>query len=110
MGAGPVKTDTTAFREAMKKNGIGLDGPSSLSWDPINLIVEAYKKVGIAASPAKLYATIAGVRSVAGINGFYDFVTTPGRGLTSKDTVVLQWSAVRKDFIPISTAGGSAKL
>ena len=110
MLGGPVKERISSFRAAMRKNGVGLDGPSALSWDPIELIVGAYRKNGAKATPATLYASIAALRGVPGINGFYDFVTTPGRGLTVKDAVVLQWSGTRTAFVPISTAGGAAKL
>lgn len=110
MGAGPVKDDVTVYRAALAKAGVGTDGPSSLPWDAVMLILGAYGKYDFAPTSTNVRDFIAGSRNVAGINGYYDFPSTPGRGLTSKDTVVLRWDAGRKDFDPISTAGGAAVL
>jgi branched-chain amino acid transport system substrate-binding protein len=110
MHGGPVKDAITVYRAAMKRRNVGLDGPASLAWDPIELIRGAYRKAGTAASPQKLYVNIAGARNIAGISGYYDFVTTPGRGLTSKDSVVIRWDPKLADFVPVSTAGGAAPL
>jgi len=108
MGAGPVKDDTAVFRSAMARGGVGTDGPSSLPWDAVMFITGAYRKYDFAPTSTNVRDYIASMRNVAGINGYYDFITTPGRGLTSKDTVVLRWDGARKDFAPISTAGGTA--
>jgi branched-chain amino acid transport system substrate-binding protein len=110
MGAGPVKTKAGAFRTAMDRAGLGTDGPDSLAWDPAMFIVDAYRASGDAPTPTSVRNYIAGLHNVAGICGYYDFPATPGRGLTAKDTVVLRWDGVKKAFIPISTAGGEARL
>ncbi len=111
MQGGPVKEKVAQFRAAMAQAGLAGDyGPASLPWDPGMFIIAAYRKYGASMTPANLKDYIANVRNVPGICGFYDFITTPGRGLSSKDTVVLRWDGGRKDFIPISTAGGTAVL
>jgi len=110
MGGGPVKDKVTAFRNAMAKAGLEADGPASIGWDFGQFIADAYRKYGAGMTPTNLRDYVATMRNVAGINGFYDFITTPGRGLTSKDTVVLRWNGARKTFDPISTAGGTALL
>ena len=110
MGAGPVKDKVTAYRKTLTKAGVPLDGPASLGWDPVQLIVDAYRKAGDTATSTQLRDYIASLKNVAGINGFYDFPTTPGRGLTSKDSVVLRWNVKDKTFDPISTPGGEAPL
>ncbi len=95
---------------AMKRNHVNTDGPASLVWDPVMLTVEAYRNVGPSPTPVKLNSALATTRNMAGIDGYYDFVSAPGRGLTSKDSVVLRWDGKRQDFVPISTAGGTSKL
>jgi branched-chain amino acid transport system substrate-binding protein len=111
MQGGPVKDKVAQFRSAMARAGLAGDyGPASLPWDPGMFIIAAYRKYGESMTPANLKDYISNIRNVPGICGFYDFVTTPGRGLNAKDTVVLRWDAGRKDFIPISTAGGTAVL
>ena len=110
MGSGPVKDKVTAYRQTLTKAHVPIDGPASLGWDPVELIVDAYRKAGDTATSTALRDYIASLRNVAGINGFYDFPTTPGRGLTSKDSVVLRWNGKNQTFDPISTAGGEAPL
>ena len=110
MHGGPVKVKVSEFLKALGSAGVGTDGPASLAWDPVMLIVDAYRKLGASATPAAINGYIAHLRNVPGICGYYDFIATPGRGLTSKDSVVLRWNAARKTFDPISTAGGSAVL
>jgi hypothetical protein len=110
MGAGPVKSKVAVFRSAMEHAGLGTDGPDSLAWDPALFIVDGYRALGDAPTPTAMRDYIASLRNVAGICGYYDFPATPGRGLTSKDTVVLRWDGAKKAFIPISTPGGQARL
>jgi branched-chain amino acid transport system substrate-binding protein len=110
MGPGPVKDKVTVFRNAMAKGGLDADGPASIAWDFGGFIAGGYKKFGSTMTATNLRDYVATMRNVAGICGFYDFVTTPGRGLTAKDTVVLRWDGARKSFPPISTAGGAAAL
>jgi ABC-type branched-subunit amino acid transport system substrate-binding protein len=110
MGAGPVKDKVTVFRKAMAKGGLDADGPASIAWDFGQFIAGAYKKFGTTMTATNLRDYVATMRNVAGICGFYDFVTTPGRGLTAKDTVVLRWDGAHKTFPPISTAGGTSVL
>jgi branched-chain amino acid transport system substrate-binding protein len=110
MGSGPVKDKVTAFRSAEAKAGLQADGPASIGWDFAQFIAAGYRKFGAGMTPANLREYVATLRNVAGICGYYDFITTPGRGLTSKDTVVLRWNGARKTFDPISTAGGTAPL
>jgi branched-chain amino acid transport system substrate-binding protein len=110
MGAGPVKDRVTAWRSALSKAGIDADGPASIAWDFGMFIAAAYRKLGPGTTAVNLRDYVADLRNVAGICGYYDYVTTPGRGLTSKDTVVLRWNGARKSFDPISSAGGTAVL
>jgi branched-chain amino acid transport system substrate-binding protein len=110
MRGGPVKEAIAKARAALKRNHVNTDGPASLAWDPAMLIVAAYRKVGPSPTPVKLNSAIATMRNMAGIDGYYDFVSAPGRGLTSKDSVVLRWDGKRQDFVPISAAGGTSTL
>lgn len=110
MLGGPVKDRVAGFRSAMKRAGKDADGPAAVSWDFGLFIVAALKKFGPAMTATNLRDYVANLRNVAGISGYYDFVTTPGRGLTSKDTVVMRWNGARKRFDPVSSAGGTGTL
>ena len=110
MEKGPVKDKVTVFRNAMAKGGLDADGPASIAWDFGQFITDAYKKYGDKMTAVNLRDFVATMRNVPGICGSYDYVTTPGRGLTSKDTVVLRWNGTRKTFDPISSAGGTSVL
>lgn len=110
MEKGPVKDKVTVFRNAMAKAGLDADGPASISWDFGQFITDAYKKFGDKMTATNLRDFVATMKGAPGICGVYDYVATPGRGLTAKDTVVLRWNGTRKTFDPISTAGGTAVL
>ena len=110
MGKGPIKDKVTQFRDAMARAGHDADGPASIGWDFGLFVAAAYHKYGASMTPTNLKDYIASARNLPGICGTYDFVATPGRGLTDKDTVVLHWNGTRKTFDPISTPGGAAVL
>jgi branched-chain amino acid transport system substrate-binding protein len=110
MGAGPVKDRVVTYFRTLKNAGVSTDGPASLPWDAVLFMADAYRKLGDTPSPTALRDYIAAIHNVAGIDGFYDFPATPGRGLTSKDSVVLRWNGKKQTFDPVSTAGGQAPL
>ena len=76
------------------------------AWDPGMLVIEAYRKLGFAAKPEQVRAYLAGVQGWAGINGIYDFVKQPQRGLDVTDSVVTRWVPDKKAWVIVSKPGG----
>jgi len=107
---GPVKDKVRVWRSAMARAGLDPDGPASIAWDFGQFIADAYRKFGPSMTPLNVRNFVAQMHNAPGICGSYNYVATPGRGLTTKDTVVLRWNGARKTFDPISTAGGTAVL
>jgi branched-chain amino acid transport system substrate-binding protein len=77
------------------------------AWDTGLLIVEAYRKLGFEAKPEQIRAYLAGVQGWAGINGIYDFVRQPQRGLDVTDSVVTRWVPEKKTWVIVSKPGGA---
>jgi branched-chain amino acid transport system substrate-binding protein len=76
------------------------------AWDPSALIVDALKKVGPDAGPAKLRDYLIGLRGWIGVNGPYDFKEIPQRGVGQRAVVVVRWNREKSQFDPVSKLGG----
>jgi len=77
------------------------------AWDAGLLVVGAYRELGLGATPEQIRAYLAGVKGFAGINGIYDFVAQPQRGLDVMDSVVTRWVPEKKTWLIVSNPGGS---
>ena len=67
------------------------DEGSILGWDPGSLIVDALKKLGPGVTAEQLRDYLLHLTGAAGINGIYDFVKNPQRGLSIANTIVTKW-------------------
>lgn len=76
-------------------------------WDPAMLIVEILRRAGLDASPQKLRDTLVNLKGYAGVNGAYDFVKYPQRGLGAPSVVVIRYDLAKNDYIPVSKLGGA---
>ena len=90
------------YRAAGKSVDIG----TGLAWDPGLLVVAAYSKLGPQASAEQIRAFLAGTRGWAGINGTYDFVAVPQRGLDVTSAVVTRWQPDKSTWVIVSKSGG----
>jgi branched-chain amino acid transport system substrate-binding protein len=86
--------------------GTSPDIAAALAWDPGMLVIGAYRKLGFEAKPEQIRAYLAGVQGWAGINGIYDFVRQPQRGLDVTDSVVTRWMPEKKAWVIVSKPGG----
>jgi branched-chain amino acid transport system substrate-binding protein len=86
--------------------GTPADIAAALAWDPGMLVIGAYRKLGFEAKPEQIRAYLAGVQGWAGINGIYDFVRQPQRGLDVTDSVVTRWVPEKKTWVIVSKPGG----
>jgi len=68
------------------------DAASTFSWDPGHIVVSAIRFLGVKATAAELRQYIAGLKDFAGVNGVYDFVRSPQRGLDENATVITLWN------------------
>jgi branched-chain amino acid transport system substrate-binding protein len=103
---GPVRDAQTLFVRTLKAAGYTSDAGYTTVWDPAFLIVDALRKIGPDASAEQLRAYLAGVRGWAGINGVYDFIRIPQRGLSENAGEILGWDPAGRDFIARSLPAG----
>ena len=82
------------------------DIAAALAWDYGMLAVDALRRAGPGATPEQVRAFIAGAKDWPGINGVYDFVREPQRGLDESDSVVTRWQADRKMWVIVSKPRG----
>lgn len=101
-----VEAALTKFHGALKSAGIALDVAPSLVWDPMMIVVSALQKLGPDAKADQIREYIAHLRGYAGVNGVYDFVKAPQRGLTEDDVVVTRWNAADKTWDIMSRPTG----
>jgi branched-chain amino acid transport system substrate-binding protein len=93
--------------QAFAAAGVAPDISAALAWDAGILAVDALRKAGPGATPEQIRATIAGTKGWGGINGIYDFVTMPQRGLDENDAVVTRWQPDKKQWVIVSKPGGA---
>ncbi|HEY2555403.1 MAG TPA: hypothetical protein VGI15_09130, partial [Candidatus Cybelea sp.] len=97
------------FQDAFKAAGLRPDEGYISLWDASLLIVEAYRKLGTNATAAQIRSYIAGQRNWAGIDGTYDFVTVPQRGVGAGSVVIVRWDRSKDNWIGVSKLGGAGR-
>jgi len=95
---GSWKEAQSTFFDSFKRAGIAPEYSHLLAWDPTMLVVEALRKLGTTATAEQIRAEIAGLHEWYGLEGRYDFVSTPQRGLTRKNAVVYEWITAKNDY------------
>ena len=60
-------------------------------WDAGLISVAAFRKFGFSATAAQIHDYITHLRGFAGIDGMYDFVAVPQRGVGKASAVLTRW-------------------
>jgi hypothetical protein len=97
--------------DATKAAGVNVDFQAGLPWDPAQIVVDAYRKLGTAATYDQIREFILGLKGYVGISGVYDFSDRAAgtqRGLTQKDVLLMRWDDGHGVFAPASKMGGGA--
>lgn len=76
-------------------------------YDPALVVIEAFRKAGLNATPDQLRDAISGLRGFVGANGPYDFRAYPQRGLGVNTATVLRWDAAKGTWYGVSAPGGA---
>jgi branched-chain amino acid transport system substrate-binding protein len=77
------------------------------AWDPAMMLVDALRKLGTDATPAKLRAYLVNLKGWVGVNGPYDFPAIPQRGLGQNAAIVVRWDPQKNAATAVSKLGGS---
>jgi branched-chain amino acid transport system substrate-binding protein len=104
--AGPVKDALKTYYDAFNAQGIKPDIGQSLAWDPALIVVAALQHLGPNATAGQLKDYINKLSGFAGVNGRYDFIATPQRGLTARQAIVTRWDSTQQTWVPASSPGG----
>jgi branched-chain amino acid transport system substrate-binding protein len=115
--AGPAPTQATPnartaikrFYDAMKAANATVEFSSGVAWDPAAIVVDAYRKLGTAATFDQIRTWISSQTDYAGISGVYDFTDKGAgaqRGLTQKDVLIMRWDEGKTAWTPSSKMGG----
>jgi len=95
-----------AFFKAFAGTGVKPDGPASFAWDPAAITLDALRSLGPDATAQQLRDYLAKLKGYDGINGTYDFVKLPQRGLDESNVVITRWDAGKGAFDVVSEPGG----
>ena len=104
---GPARDIETNFHKALASAGLKPDLPTSIVWDPANIIVNVLKKLGPNATAAQIRDAIDNIHGYEGVDGTYTFSPTDHRGLSLQSVYVTRWDAGQGTWVSISGPGGS---
>jgi branched-chain amino acid transport system substrate-binding protein len=83
------------------------DAASTYSWEPAMLIISVLRKLGPDATAEQVRGYLASLTGFAGVNGVYDFVKFPQRGLDDGSVVVTLWNKSKGTWDVVSAPRGS---
>ena len=104
---GPIRAAIVAYNAALKSVGTRPDEGTSLGYDMPMMLIDALRKLGPDATAPQLHEYFDNLHGYAGINGFYDFRESPGRGLSINDVVVVRWDAAKGNWVAVSGPAGA---
>ena len=106
VGPGPIRDAQRLYTNAIERAGFKPDAGYTLIWDPAFLMIDALDKLGVDADAAAIRTYLTQVRGWIGIDGVYDFVGFPQRGLDASSGQVSAWDPLKRDFVAVSKRAG----
>jgi branched-chain amino acid transport system substrate-binding protein len=96
------------FYSAFQQDTGGLpDHGATTSWDAGAIVLSGLRQFGLGMTAPQLRSYIANLTNYDGVDGIYNFVQVPQRGLTPQDTLVTLWSAKNHAWEVVSKPGGA---
>jgi branched-chain amino acid transport system substrate-binding protein len=109
LAPGPIKTAQNVYLDAFAAAGVRPDFPHTLAWDPAQIVLLAYAKLGPNATSQQFRDFINTLHGFAGINGIYDFRDGTQHGIGQNALIMVRYDAGTDDFVPVSKRGGGLK-
>jgi branched-chain amino acid transport system substrate-binding protein len=103
---GAMKRKQQQLQDAATANGVRVDAQTGIAFDIGQLVVEAFRKYGPAVTADQLRGYLAGTVGFTGTAGTYDFRTTPQRGLSIRDLLMVRFDAAKGILSRVSHLGG----
>ena len=94
------------FYGAYEAAGKEPDEGSTLGWDPVAILVDALRALPAKVDAAGLRDYLAQLEGAAGVNGVYDYLANPQRGLSLQQTVVTRWDPADNRWDVVAGATG----
>jgi branched-chain amino acid transport system substrate-binding protein len=94
------------FYKAFEAAGIKPDEASELAWDAGVLALHALRTLGANATAEQVQAFISKLKNYPGVDGTYNFVKIPQRGLDVTSGVVSIWDTKLNTWVPVSKPAG----
>jgi branched-chain amino acid transport system substrate-binding protein len=104
---GPIRDAQTPYFAAFHAHNLKPDLAATMAWDPALIIIDAYKKVGVDATPEQVRDYIEHLHGWVGVNGVYDFADGSQRGIGENACVILRYQ--NGEFITASRPAGKLK-
>lgn len=101
-----TKAAIATFDATLAAQGVKPDYVHTAAWDPAMLVIAALRSLGPNATADGVRRYIAGLKGWTGINGPYNFVTVPQRGLGESGVVIVRWNAEKTTWQGVSKPGG----
>lgn len=96
-----------AMYAALAAENLKADNMTTITWDVAMMVTSALRERGPEASAAQIRDYIANLTDYPGINGVFDFKTTPQRGLTDDDAIITRFDPQQKAWVWLSKPGGA---
>jgi hypothetical protein len=94
---------------AFAAQGLKPDQGSVLGWDAASIAGAVLNQLPENAAPREIRDYLAGRKDLPGVNGLYDFVRTPQRGLSLEDCAVSRWDPAIGRWIAVATMRDAAR-
>jgi branched-chain amino acid transport system substrate-binding protein len=104
---GPEKAAVRIYTDAFKAAGIEPDHALSVNWDPVMILVAAFRKLGPNATAAQINHFIEDLHGWHGTAGGYDFRNGNQSGLNPSYLAMVRWNADKKTWVAASKLGGT---
>ena len=104
-----VRNTVNAYLAAFAATGVKPDQGQCIAWDPAQLVLDAFRKLGFDAKPDAIRAFIASRQGWTGVNGVYDFKAIPQRGLGINDVAMVRWDKNKAELLGVSKPGGEPR-
>jgi branched-chain amino acid transport system substrate-binding protein len=101
-----VLEEQKKFFAVMQEAGLHPDASADIGWDTQRLVIAALNTLPPGAEAAQLHDYLIHLKGYQGIDGTYDFVKVPQRGLGLGNTIVVRWDTAAKDWLPVSKLTG----
>jgi branched-chain amino acid transport system substrate-binding protein len=102
----PTKAALATLTRALAAAGAKPDQIEISAWDPAMVVVDALRKLGTGVTAAELRTYLLGLRGYVGVNGPYDFIRFPQRGLGENSALIVRWDVNRGTAVAVSRFGG----